>query len=133
MSLTNDPSEDNVLDDGGTGDNQWTRDAGNGDTHAEPTGEPEVYTTKTEREVAFKLIAAHALVDAEYYQLLRKNPREAVAQLHFLLDENDYRYLEGLPSLDEERRPGINWEPIDAGIDQLRSGLNQKSVVRSLW
>ena len=29
--------------------------------------EEEPYTTKTEREVAFKLIAAHALVDAEYY------------------------------------------------------------------
>jgi len=132
MSFTNDPNADNVIDDGGTGDDQWTRDAGNGDTHDELTGEAEVYTTKTEREVAFKLIAAHALVDAGYYQLLRENPREAVAQLHFLLDEDDYRYLEGKTSLDE-RRPGINWDAIDPVVDQLRAGLNQESVVRSLW
>jgi len=132
MSLTNDPSEDNVLDDGGTGDDQWTRDAGNGDTHDELTNEPEVYTTKTEREVAFKLIAAHALVDAGYYELLRLNPREAVAQLHFLLEEDDYRYLEGKTSLDE-KRAGINWDAIDPVVDQLRSGLNQESVVRSIW
>ena len=132
MSSTNDPNEDNLLDDGSTGDDQWTRTAGNGDTHDELTSEPEVYTTKTEREVAFKLIAAHALVDAKYYQLLRENPREAVGQLHFLLDEDDYRYLEGKTSLDE-RRPGINWDAIDPVVDQLRSGLNQESVVRSLW
>ena len=133
MSWSNDPNEDNVIDDGGTGDDQWTRDAGNGDTHDEPQGTGEVYTYKTEREVAFKLIAAHALVDKDFYQLLRENPREAIAKMSIQFeDEDDYRYLEGLDSLDGDR-PGINWEAVDPAVEQIRSGLNAPSVVRSLW
>ena len=129
MSWSNDSTDDNVIDDGSTGDDQWTRDAGNGDTHDTP---PEEYTTKTEREVAFKMIAAHALVDAEYYRRLREDPRKAVAELRFILDDDDYLYLAGATSEDGER-PGINWDAVDPVIDQLRSGLNQESVVRSLW
>lgn len=91
----------------------------------------EYYTTKTEREVAFKLIAAHALVDADYYRRLRQNPRAAVAELHFLLDESDYLYLSGLPSVDDE--PGVQWETIDEQIETIRSALNAETVVRSLW
>jgi hypothetical protein len=132
MSWTNDPNEDNVLDDGGTGDDQWTREAGNGDTHNEALGATEEYTYKTEREVAFKLIAAHALCDAEYYQFLRENPRDAVAKLRFILDEDDYRYLEGEFS-EDGTKPGVNWDAVDPVIDQIRAGLNQESVVRSLW
>jgi hypothetical protein len=89
------------------------------------------YTTKTEREVAFKLIAAHALVDADYYARLRQNPRAAVAELHFLLDESDYLYLAGLPSVDGA--PGVQWEAIDENIETVRSALNADTVVRSLW
>ncbi len=93
--------------------------------------EEEVYTTKTEREVAFKLLAAHALVDAKFYDFLRTSPREAVAYLHFALDESDYRYLEGT-SLDGEP-PGVQWEELDAHIEEVRSALNAGSVVRSFW
>ena len=92
---------------------------------------PEVYTTKTEREVAFKLIAAHALVDADYYRRLRENPRDAVAELHFLLDDSDYQYLEGLASVDGA--PGVEWETVDEHIETVRSALNADTVVRSLW
>ena len=93
--------------------------------------EPEVYTTKTEREVAFKLIAAHALVDADYYRRLRENPRDAVAELHFLLDDSDYEYLSGMPSVDGD--PGVQWDVVDEHIETLRSALNADTVVRSLW
>jgi len=135
MSWTNDPSEDNVVDDGSTGDDQWTRDAGNGDTHdTPPDDEPEKYTYKTEREVAFKLIAAHALVDADFYQELKDNPREAIKKMSIAFeDENDYRYLEGLESLDDPEKPGVNWDAVDPVVDQIRAGLNAPSVVRSLW
>ena len=96
----------------------------------EPYGR-EVYTTKTEREVAFKLIAAHALVDEEFYQALRRNAREAVARLHFHLEDDDYLYLEGKTT--SEGAPGIEWEPIDDRIAEIRSALNAPTVVRSLW
>lgn len=95
------------------------------------TNGKEVYTTKTEREVAFKLIAAHALVDAEYYGRLRQNPRAAVAELHFVLDESDYVYLAGL-TLDEDY-PGIQWDTVDEHIEAIRNALNAETVVRSLW
>ncbi len=100
------------------------------DTHDVPSDEPEVYTMRTEREVAFKMIAAHALVDADYYDLLKTNPREAVAQLHFLLDDEDYLYLEGVLT---ESGPGIAWAPIEENIEEIRSALNAPTVVRSLW
>jgi len=48
-------------------------------------------------------------------------------------DENDYRYLEGLESLDDPDKLGVNWEAVDPVIDQIRAGLNAPSVVRSLW
>jgi hypothetical protein len=129
MSWSNDPN-DNVIDDGGTGDDQWTRDAGNGDTHDTPQGEDEVYTTKTERELAFKMIAAHALVDEEYYNLLKDNPEEAVKQLHFVLDPEDYAYLKGAPT---EEGAGVDWDTISEHIDAIRGALNAPTVVRSLW
>jgi hypothetical protein len=93
--------------------------------------EGQAYTTKTEREVAFKLIAAHALVDREYYEFLRARPREAVAYLHFALDESDYRYLENI-RLDGEP-PGVQWDELDAHIEEVRAALNAESVVRSFW
>ena len=130
MSFTNDPNEDNVIDDGSTGDDQWTRDAGNGDTQDVPLDDREVYTTKTERELAFKMIAAHALVDEEFYAELRESPREAIAKLHFLLDEEDYLYLQGELT---ETGLGIDWAPIDEHIGEIRSALNAPTVVRSLW
>lgn len=101
-----------------------------------PYGSEETYTTKTEREVAFKLIAAHALVDDKFYQALRSNPREAVAMLHFQLDDDDYAYLEGKTITDEktgDEKPGIEWKPIDDHIGEIRNALNAPTVVRSLW
>jgi hypothetical protein len=134
MSWNNDSNEDNVVDDGGTGDDQWTRDAGNGDTQDTPSDGREEYTYKTEREVAFKLIAAHALVDADFYRLLKDNPRDAIAKMSIAFeDENDYRYLEGLAALDDPEKLGVNWDAVDPVIDQIRDGLNAPSVVRSLW
>ena len=46
-----------------------------------------------ERELVFKLMASHALVDAEYFELLRNDPEEAAAQLHIRLTERDLNYL----------------------------------------
>lgn len=93
-------------------------------------GEGEVYTAKTEREVAFKLLAAHALVDKKFYGFLREDPVAAVASLHMVLDESDYEYLRGLGT---ETAPGVEWERLDALADEIRESLHADTVVRSLW
>lgn len=112
-------------------------EATNGDNMAAMGGggddgvvEEEVYTGHTEREVAFKLLAAHALVDKEFYWFLRKDPVAAAASLHMVLDESDYEYLRGLAT---ETGPGVEWERIDAMVDEAREALHAGTVVRSLW
>ena len=42
-----------------------------------------------ERQIAFKLLASHAMVDAEFYAFLRTDPELAAASLHILLTEED--------------------------------------------
>ena len=87
-------------------------------------GEHEAHQGLTEREVAFKLIAAHAMVDAEYYQRLREDPVAAAAELHIALDDGDLEYLQGV----------VNWEELDQHADAVREALRPEAAVRSpLW
>lgn len=86
-------------------------------------GGEEVYTGHMEREVAFKLLAAHALVDREFYFLLRKDPVAACASLYIALEETDYEYL----------RSGVQWDRIDPFHEEIRAAVNADMVVRSLW
>ena len=101
-----------------------------GDGSGGGAGEEEVYTGHTEREVAFKLLAAHALVDREFYSFLRADPVAACASLHMVLDESDYEYLRGLHT---ETGQGVEWERIDSLVDEAREALHPETVVRSLW
>jgi len=113
------------------GDNMESMgEAGYGGGQNQGGGEEEVYTGHTEREVAFKLLAAHALVDRDFYWFLRKDPVAAAASLHMVLDESDYEYLRGLAT---ETGPGVDWERIDALVDDAREALHAPTVVRSLW
>lgn len=98
----------------------------NGDTGQ--TAEPEVYTGHTERELAFKLLAAHALVDKDFYEFLKSDPAAAAASLHIVLEDDDLAYLRG----GIEGR-SVEWERIDPVADQVREALNAEVVVRSLW
>lgn len=93
-------------------------------------GEGEVYTGHTEREVAFKLLAAHALVDREFYFFLRKDPVAAAASLHIVLEESDYEYIRGVTT---ETGAGLEWDRLDAHVDEIREALHTETVVRSLW
>ena len=52
-----------------------------------------------------------------------------MAYLHFALDPLDYEYLEGK----EGEPPGVQWDVIDAHIEEFRDALNADSVDRSLW
>jgi hypothetical protein len=92
-------------------------------------GTEETYDSLTEREVAFKLIAAHALVDREFYELLKSDPQAAVQSLHIYLDEQDLQYLKGGTA----DQPGVEWERIDPYAEEIRDAVHADAVVRSLW
>jgi hypothetical protein len=100
-----------------------------GNTGSNGGGADETYDSLTEREVAFKLIAAHALVDRDFYELLKSDPQAAVQSLHIFLEEDDIQYLKG--GTDEQ--PGVEWERIDRYADEIRDAVHADSVVRSLW
>jgi len=74
-----------------------------------------------EREVAFKLLAAHAMVDPEFHAWLRKDPEGAAAHLHIRLTENDLIYL----------REMVDWDRIDKVADDIRESLRLEMVTNS--
>lgn len=86
--------------------------------------ELEAHDGKVEREVAFKLLAAHAMVDAEFYQRLHRDPAAAAAELHICLDEADIRYIQEV----------VKWDKLDKYADAVRQALQAEQAIRSpLW
>lgn len=77
----------------------------------------------TERQIAFKLLAAHALVDAEFYRKLQEDPEAAADELYIRLREDDLEYLRGI----------VEWPVIDKYADEIRAALHTEAVVRSIW
>lgn len=77
----------------------------------------------TERQIAYKLLAAHAMVDAEFYNFLRKDPRAAARSLHIMLEDEDVEYIQGT----------VNWEELDRHADAVRAALETQKVIRSIW
>ena len=75
----------------------------------------------TEREVAFKLLASHALVDAAFFEALRNSPVEAAAQLHIHLTERDVNYLTNV----------VEWDEIDKYSNDIRDRLHLDQVTNS--
>jgi hypothetical protein len=74
-----------------------------------------------ERELAFKLLASHALVDAEFFGWLRSDPERAAAQLHIQLTEQDIYYLQSV----------VEWESIASVADDIRERLHLDLVTNS--
>jgi hypothetical protein len=100
---------------------EWTDSSMGGDGASE---EHEAHDGNVEREVAFKLLAAHAMVDGEFYQRLRKDPASAAAELHIWLDEGDLEYIAGV----------VNWDELDRHADAVREALQPERAIRSpLW
>jgi hypothetical protein len=75
----------------------------------------------TERELAFKLLASHALVDAEFFDWLRSDPEEAAAQLHIRLTAQDLYYL----------REVVEWDGIHSVAGDIRERLHLDQVTNS--
>jgi len=82
----------------------------------------EIYAL-TERQVAFKRLAAHALVDPVFYAKLRDDPVAAAEELYIQLQGDDLRYL----------KEKVDWSVLDANAEAIRKALNLEAVVRSIW
>ncbi len=76
-----------------------------------------------ERQILFKLIAAHALVDAEFYKRLRGDPAAAAAEMNLALPDDDLEYLKSI----------VDWPVLDEHAEAVREALHTEAVVRSLW
>lgn len=77
----------------------------------------------TERQIAFKLLAAHAMVDAEFYERLKSDPASAAAELYIQLREDDLAYLQSI----------VEWPVLDKYAEEIRQALHTEAVVRSIW
>lgn len=74
-----------------------------------------------ERELIFKLLASHALVDAPFFDELRRDPESAAAQLHIRLTEEDIDYLKN----------SVEWDAINRSADDIRESLHLELVTNS--
>ena len=74
-----------------------------------------------ERELAFKLLAAHALVDTEFYEWLRTDPENAAAQLHIRLTDQDIDYIQNV----------VEWDALGVRADDIRERLHLEMVTNS--
>ena len=75
----------------------------------------------TERELAFKLLASHALVDGPFYEALRNDPEAAAAQLHVRLSDEDIEYIKSV----------VEWGVLDANASDIRAALHLDMVTNS--
>lgn len=74
-----------------------------------------------ERELAFKLLASHALVDAGYFEYLRKDPVAAAAHLHIALEPKDIAYLKN----------DVEWDKLALMVEPVRVSLKLELVTHS--
>jgi hypothetical protein len=74
-----------------------------------------------EREVAFKLLAAHAMVDPGFFEYLRNSPVEAAAHLHIALEQKDIDYLTN----------EVDWVRLAEMAEPVRASLKLELVTNS--
>lgn len=74
-----------------------------------------------ERELIFKLLASHAMVDRDFYDSLRKDPRGAADELHIALKDEDVDYIQNQ----------VDWTRLDEMADPVRDSLKLELVTNS--
>lgn len=74
-----------------------------------------------EREVAFKLLASHAMVDGAYFEYLRNDPVAAAAHLHIALEPKDIEYLKN----------EVDWNRLAEIAEPVRASLKLELVTNS--
>ena len=81
-----------------------------------------------ERDLIFKLLASHALVDREFFHWLREDPEAAAAELHIRLTERDVDYIKNVVEWDRlEVRTGDGLQ----AHDEIRDALHLDQVTNS--
>jgi hypothetical protein len=74
-----------------------------------------------ERELAFKLMASHAMVDRDYFFRLRDEPVAAAEELHIALSERDLAYLAN----------DVDWARLEEMAEPVRESLVLERVTNS--
>jgi hypothetical protein len=74
-----------------------------------------------ERELVFKLLASHALVDPEFYEELKNDPEAAANALHIRLTVDDVNYL----------KKNVKWDEIDKYAANIREARDRDAVTNS--
>jgi hypothetical protein len=74
-----------------------------------------------ERELAFKLLASHALVDGDFYTALQNDPERAAAGLHIRLTDEDIDYIANK----------VEWAVLTDTADDIREALHLDLVTNS--
>lgn len=92
--------------------------SGDGEDPIPPHQEPYGFM---ERELAFKLMASHAMVDADYFARLRDEPVAAAEELHIALSERDLAYLTN----------DVDWARLEEMAEPVRESLVLENVTNS--
>ena len=71
--------------------------------------------------MAFKLLASHAMVDAPFFEWLRKDPEAAAADLHIALNPKDLEYL----------RDVVEWDRLAEIAEPVRASLHLDIITNS--
>jgi len=74
-----------------------------------------------ERELAFKLLASHAMVDGDFFEYLRRDPVAAAAHLHVALEPKDVEYLTN----------EVDWDRLAEMAEPVRASLKLELVTNS--
>jgi hypothetical protein len=74
-----------------------------------------------ERELAFKLLASHAMVDPGFFDYLRNDPVAAAAHLHIALEDRDVEYLMN----------DVDWDRLAEMAEPVRASLKLELVTNS--
>lgn len=73
-----------------------------------------------ERELAFKLLASHAMVDPGFFDYLRRDPVAAAGHLHIALEQKDIDYLKE-----------VDWDTLSDMAEPVRKSLKLEMVTNS--
>lgn len=87
-------------------------------THGQEEHEPYGFM---ERELVFKLLASHALVDPDFFAELQNDPEAAAAVLHIRLTDEDINYIKNI----------VEWSVLESQADDIRESLHLDLVTNS--
>lgn len=76
----------------------------------------------TEREIGLRLVASRALINQEFFDKLRADPKEAAAGIGIRLKPRDVARLKDL-----------DWDAIQRNVEELRRLVPEPRMMRGAW